>query len=108
MISFFPIRAGSRFNTYAFDTTDEESDTDESKDISDQDKALFEERLNGVNTIIEADNIAEDAYIASLQHTFTWTGGADTPECYKSTDQVQPRVESSLNISASHYEITTA
>ena len=70
MISFFPIRAGSGFNTYAFDTTDEESlrITDESKDMSDQNKALFEELLN---TLIEADNAAEDAYIASLQPTFT-------------------------------------
>ena len=38
-------------SVFAVDTTDEESDTDESKDMSDQDKALFEERLN---TLIEA------------------------------------------------------
>ena len=35
---------------------------------SDQDKVLFEERLNA---LIEANNAVEDAYIASLQLTFT-------------------------------------
>ena len=49
--------------------------------MSDQDKVLFEQRLNA---LIEADNAAEDAYIASLQPTFTWTGGEDIPDCLKS------------------------
>ena len=53
-------------SVYAFDTTDEESDTEESKDKYDQDKELFEDRLN---PLIEVDNAAEDTYIASLQAT---------------------------------------
>ena len=60
---------------------------------SDQNKALFNERLKA---LIMADNAAEDAY----------TG--DISDCYKSTVQVQPNVESSSNFSASHYEIMTA
>ena len=44
----------------------------------------------------------------SQMQTFTWTGGEYTPDCDKSTVQVQPSVESSSNASASHYKITTA
>ena len=40
----------ARKNTSSIDTLDEESDTDESKDISDQDKASFEERLKAQGT----------------------------------------------------------
>ena len=50
-------------------------DTDESKDMSDQNKALFEELLN---TLIEADNAAEDDF--GQMPTFTWTGGEYIPD----------------------------
>ena len=46
--------------------------------------------------------------IFSPQPKSTWTGGEDIPECYKSTIQVQPSMESSSNVLASHYEIMTA
>ena len=53
--------------------------------------------------------------ILSQQPTSTWSqchGQAgrtfQSPDCYKSTVQVQPSVEISLNASASHYEIMTA
>ena len=46
--------------------------------------------------------------ISSPQPTFTWTGGEDISDCYKSSFQVQPSAKSSSNALASHYEIMTA
>ena len=60
---------------YAFDTTDEESDTDESEDMSDQDKALFKECLNA---LIEADNAAEDVYIGDISDCYYFRLPADS------------------------------
>ena len=38
---------------------------------------------------------------------FTWTGGEDIPDHYKSKVQLQPSVESASNASVSHYEISS-
>ena len=46
-------------------------------------------------------------YIFSPQPTSTWIGGENIPDCYKSTVQVQPSVQSSSNVLVSHLAATT-
>ena len=66
--------------------------------------------LRAASTMEYCDSLLSPGIMPDFQDisnpTFTWTGGEDIPDCYKSSVQVQPSVESSSEVRM-HRRVTT-